>query len=90
MVQKSYGAKRGTRKKFASRGIETGITKYIRKFNVGDTVKINIDRARPTIHHRFQGKAGKIVEARGRAYVIEVRDGNEMKKICAKPEHLSL
>jgi large subunit ribosomal protein L21e len=89
MVRKSYGFKRGTRKKFESKE-ETGITKYLRKFNIGDTVKINIDRSNPTIHHRFQGKTGKIVEIRGRAYGVEIRDGNKLKKIFAKPEHLSL
>ena len=37
---------------------------------------------------RFHGKVGTIIEKRGRAYVILVRDGGKYKKVIARPEHI--
>jgi large subunit ribosomal protein L21e len=37
---------------------------------------------------RFQGLSGNVIEKRGNAYLIEIKDGNKTKKILATPEHL--
>jgi large subunit ribosomal protein L21e len=39
-------------------------------------------------HPRFKGKTGKIIEKRGKSYIIQISDGNKMKKLISAPEHL--
>ena len=57
---------------------------------IGSRVTIIID---PTVHkgqphHRYQGRVGLIREKRGRAYVVEIKDGGKIKKVVSGPEHL--
>ncbi len=68
------------------------ITKRIQTFNEDDLVHIIID---PSIHKgqphpRFHGKTGKVTEKRGRAYIVEINDGNKAKKLIIRPEHLKM
>ncbi|MEM2943545.1 MAG: 50S ribosomal protein L21e [Methanomassiliicoccales archaeon] len=66
------------------------ITREFQKFEEGDKVSILIDssvhRGAPDI--RFHGKTGTIIGARGRAYVLSVKDGDKYKTVIARPEHL--
>jgi len=39
-------------------------------------------------HRRFHGKTGYVEGKRGTAYVVRVRQGNAMKQIIVRPEHL--
>jgi large subunit ribosomal protein L21e len=39
-------------------------------------------------HKRFHGKIGIIKEKRGRGYVISVPQGNSIKEIITRAEHL--
>jgi large subunit ribosomal protein L21e len=39
-------------------------------------------------HHRFKGLAGHIVGKRGKSYIVEIADGNKVKKLISRPEHL--
>ena len=39
-------------------------------------------------HRRFQGRTGHIEGRQGRAWVVKVKDGNMMKTVVARPEHL--
>jgi len=39
-------------------------------------------------HKRFHGKIGKIKEKRGRGYVISVPQGNAVKDIIVRAEHI--
>lgn len=60
------------------------------KYSEGQRVVIKID---PSVHNgmphkRFHGKVGVVVEERGRAYVIAVREGGKIKKVIARPEHI--
>jgi len=88
MVQKSYGKMRGTRKKMAG-SANTGVVPYLRKFGEGDHVHISfLPGSRKVQHPRFQGLTGRILEKRGRNYVVEVRHGSVMKKIFVRPESL--
>ncbi|AKG39210.1 MAG: 50S ribosomal protein L21e [Infirmifilum sp.] len=67
-----------------------GLSRLMQEYNIGDTVVIDVN---PTFietapHRRYQGKVGKIIERRGRAYVIEIRVGNKIKKIITTSEHI--
>jgi large subunit ribosomal protein L21e len=39
-------------------------------------------------HRRFQGRTGFIQNRQGAAWVVSVKDGNMMKTVVARPEHL--
>ncbi|RZN71177.1 MAG: 50S ribosomal protein L21e [Candidatus Methanolliviera hydrocarbonicum] len=92
-MAKSHGFKRKTRKKLRKSVREKGlspITRAIQEFDEGDRVYIKID---PSVHKgmphpRFHGMNGKIIERRGRAYLLEVKDGNKKKTLIARPQHL--
>lgn len=89
MAVKSHGPRRKTREKFRRTG-KTPITDFIRQFNIGDKVVIDINSSshRGMPFKRFQGLLGLVLERRGNAYVLEIKDGNKPKKVIAKPEHL--
>jgi large subunit ribosomal protein L21e len=93
MVKASKGIMRKTRQKFRKRAGKRGlspITRALQQFEEGDKVTVFIDsgvhKGQP--HKRFHGLTGKVVEKRGRAYVIDVRFGGKIKKAIALPEHL--
>ncbi len=90
MVRKSHGFKKRTRNLLKSKKKRT-VNEKLKKFSVGDIVHIDIDPSSSSlIFRRFQGKTGKVVGQRGRAYIVEITDGNKTKKIISKPEHLKL
>jgi len=56
----------------------------------GDKVVVKID---PSVHkgmphRRYQGKVGLIVQKKGRSYVVNVTQGDAVKEIIVRPEHL--
>lgn len=66
------------------------VTRLIQRFEVGQKVHVVIE---PSIHkgmphRRFHGKTGTIIGQRGRAWVLEVTDGDATKTIIARPQHL--
>ncbi len=66
------------------------LSRIMYEYQVGEKALILLE---PSVHkgmphRRFHGKIGVIIEKRGRAYVLEVRDGNKIKKVIARPEHL--
>jgi|YelNatPaOPRAMG01_1025707.scaffolds.fasta_scaffold178521_3 large subunit ribosomal protein L21e len=65
------------------------INQMLQKFEIGDVVAIDIKRNAKNIPHpRFNNKVGKIIEKRGKAYVVEINDYNIKKRIIALPEDL--
>ena len=46
----------------------------------------NTDKSMP--HKRFHGKIGTVKEKRGPGYVITVPQGNSIKEIIVRSEHL--
>jgi large subunit ribosomal protein L21e len=93
MVKASRGLRRKTRnilrKTPRSRGM-TPITHEFRQFDAGEKVSVVID---PGVHHgmphfRFQGKTGVVTGTQGRSYVVSVYDGNKLKTVVSRPEHL--
>ncbi|MDF2955473.1 MAG: Ribosomal protein L21E [Candidatus Alkanophagales archaeon MCA70_species_2] len=90
----SHGVRRKTRKKLRKSVRERGlsrISKAIQKFEVGQKVHIVIDSSvhKGMPHKRFHGRTGTVKGRRGRAYIVEVRDGNKLKLLFVRPEHLT-
>jgi len=92
-MKKSHGYRSRTRmllkKKTREKG-KLGLSKLLHEYKPGDRVIIKID---PSVHkgmphRRYHGRIGDIKEKRGRSYVIDVTQGNAVKQIIARPEHL--
>ena len=87
------GPRKKTRYKFKkdlrSRGV-LPVTRVIQKFEVGQKVHIvcepSIQKGMP--HRRFHGKTGSVIGQRGRAWLVEIRDGNKNKMVISRPQHL--
>jgi large subunit ribosomal protein L21e len=66
------------------------VNDYIKGFAVGDRVTIDqhamFSGAMP--HMRYKGKAGTVLEVRGKSYVVEIADGGIRKKIISSPVHI--
>ena len=89
MVVKSHGPRRRTREKFR-RTRKASINEFLRQFSIGDKVVICINSSSSSgmPFRRFQGLCGEITGKRGNAYLLEIKDGDKLKEIIAKPEHL--
>ena len=93
-MTKNHGTRRKSRYKLKKTVREKGlspISRAIQEFQEGDIVNIDLD---PSIqngmpHPKFQGRTGKVMSQRGRAYIVEVRDGGLMKEVIILPEHLT-
>ncbi|MGB9703315.1 MAG: 50S ribosomal protein L21e [Candidatus Micrarchaeia archaeon] len=65
------------------------VNQILQKFEIGDLVAVDIKRNAKNIPHpRFNGKVGRIIEKRGKAYVVEIKEYNIKKKIIALPVDL--
>jgi len=89
----SKGYRAGTRhllKKEPRTKGKVRLSKLLREYQPGNRVVIKIDPStqRGMPHRRFHGKAGTIVNRRGRSYVVSVSQGDEMREIIVRPEHL--
>ncbi|NYT02313.1 MAG: 50S ribosomal protein L21e [Methanosarcinales archaeon] len=92
-MAKSHGIHRKSRDKLSKSVRARGISPVIRAiqdFEVGSRVHIIID---PSIHKgmphpRYHGTTAKVLGKRGRAYLLDVTDGNASKTVIAFPEHL--
>lgn len=95
IMGKSKGQRSKSRKKLRKNVRDRGklpTRKIIQEFPIGSKVTIILDpsvaRGRP--HPKFHGKTGVTTERRGKAYEVEVKDGNSIKKVISRPEHLRL
>ena len=87
------GSRRKTRHKLKKGVKERGlspITRAIQEFKIGQRVHITID---PSVHKgiphpSFHGRTAKVTGQRGRAYLLEVKDGNAFKELIVCPQHL--
>jgi len=66
------------------------ISKILHEYIPGSDVIIKMDSStqKSMPHKRFHGKIGKIIEKRGRGYVVSVPQGNSVKEIIVRSEHL--
>ncbi|HIJ98843.1 TPA: 50S ribosomal protein L21e [archaeon] len=88
MVRHSKGFRARTRKKLT--GGEFSIADALQEFKLDEKVVIDLNAAvhKGMPHPRFQGQIGRVVEKRGRAFVVEFMDHEKKKQIIAKAEHL--
>ncbi len=76
------------RKKVRQRG-KVSFTRYFTKFIPGDSVAVVRELSIPFGYsNRMQGRTGKVLEKRGSAYYIAVKDMDKEKKYLLKPIHL--
>lgn len=75
-------------KRIRERG-KLSLAKYFEELKQGDKVALvrNLSFA-PNFPRRMQGKTGKIVEKRGRAYVVKVMDGKKEKTFIVSKIHM--
>jgi len=64
-------------------------TKFFQKFKPGDSVAVVRDLTFPFGYkNQIQGRTGKVLEKRGSAYYVEIKDLNKPKRYLIKPIHL--
>jgi large subunit ribosomal protein L21e len=91
MTRKTRGFRARTRNKLGQKvSYRPTITKFLQEFRIGQDVIISLEPSsqKGMPFPRFKGKIGKIVGKRGSSYLVEVNDGNMMKIIVSRPEHL--
>ncbi len=92
---KHKGLRKKSRKKLTkhprARGLSP-VTKSLQNFSPGDKVVILLEpsQVKGMPHPRFHGRVGIVTEKRGRAYVVEVKEGGKVKKVISRPEHLRM
>ncbi len=92
-MKKSKGYRRGTRSMAKKPTREKGkpnIGKLLVEHEVGSQVIIKIDSSvqKSIPHRRFHGKIGTVVDKRGRGYIVNVPQGEAVKQIIVRSEHL--
>jgi large subunit ribosomal protein L21e len=92
-VKKSKGYRRGTRRLLKKKPRERGkpkLGKLLYAYELGSQVIIKIDSSvqKGMPHRRFHGKIGTIMDKRGRGYVVNVAQGDAVKEIIVRSEHL--
>nr|AQS33351.1 hypothetical protein [uncultured archaeon]AQS34131.1 hypothetical protein [uncultured archaeon] len=76
------------RKKPRQKG-KFSFTRFFQKFKEGDTVAVVRELSIPFYYSkRLQGRTGKVLEKRGSAYYVEIKDLNKPKRYLIKPIHL--
>lgn len=91
----SNGPRQGTRHKLQNDAREGGTSppqRAVQQFENGDTVHLRID---PSVeegryHPRFNGQTGTVIGEQGKAYKVEITDGNVQKTVISLPAHLKL
>ena len=92
-MKKSKGYRRGTRRLLKKAPRERGkpkLGKLLYAYELGSQVIIKIDSSvqKGMPHKRFHGKIGTIMDKRGRGYVVNVAQGDAVKEINVRSEHL--
>ncbi|NNN17061.1 MAG: 50S ribosomal protein L21e [Thermoplasmata archaeon] len=94
MVKSSKGFRSRSRGTFTKHVRERGlppVTRFLRKFEIGQKVVVRIEPAdaHGVPHPRYQGRVCTVVAQVGRAYRIEFLDGGKRKQLIANPVHLA-
>lgn len=91
MTKPSSGMRHRTRKKFSNKPYyRPTIIKFLREYKEGQQVVIMQEPSshRGMPYRRFRGRSGFVIGKRGKAYIVEIQDGNMAKKIISRAEHL--
>ena len=89
----SKGYRSGARRLLTKEPTERGkikLSKLLQEYQLGSRVVVKID---PSVqkgmpHRRYHGRIGTVTEKRGRSYVVTVSQGDTVKEIIVRPEHL--
>lgn len=67
-----------------------GLSRILYEYKEGDLVCIDIspNYVSTAPHRRYQGRVGKIIGKRGRAYIVKVREGGKEKTIITTKDHI--
>lgn len=92
-MKKSKGYRAGTRRLLKKRPRERGkirLSKLLYQYQPGNRVVIKIDSSvhKGMPHKRYHGKVGTVIDKRGRSYIVSVTQGDAVKEIIVRPEHL--
>jgi large subunit ribosomal protein L21e len=90
---KSKGYRAGTRRLLKKAPRERGkmrLSKLLYKYQPGNRVVIKIDSSiqKGMPHRRYHGKVGVVIDKRGQSYIVSVTQGEAVKEIIVRPEHL--
>ena len=89
MTERSHGIFVGRTRHLARhhKPSKLGVTKLIKKFNIGDKVVIvPKGNFRNIPHPRYRGRIGTVVEKRGLAYVVEMPVSSSTKRKLIVPQ----
>lgn len=76
------------RKKPKQKGMFS-FSRYFQIFKPGDSVAVVKELSfRFGYSKRLQGRTGRVIEKRGSAYYVEIKDLNKPKRYAIKPIHL--
>ena len=65
------------------------LAKFFQTFKAGDAIAVVRNLGfKFGYSKRLQGRTGKIIEKRGSAYYVEIKDYNKPKRYSIKPIHL--
>jgi len=92
-MKKSKGFRAGTRRLSKKKPRESGkprISKLLQDYTIGSQVIIKLDSSvqKSLPHKRYQGKIGTVLDKRGRGYVVSVSQGDAIREIIVRSEHL--
>jgi large subunit ribosomal protein L21e len=92
-VRKSKGYRSGTRRLFKKEPRERGkmkLSKLLYEYQPGTQVVVKIDSSfqKGMPHRRYHGRVGTVINKRGRSYVVSVSQGDAIREIIVRPEHL--
>ena len=93
MTRKSKGLRSASRRVLTKEPRERGklsLSKLLYEYQPGSQVVVKIE---PSVHkgmphRRFHGRVGTIMNKRGRSYVVSVSQGDAVRVIIVRPEHL--
>ncbi len=93
MVDRARGFRGKSRHKLSKRTRDRGnltITKILQEFNIGDKVRIiqepAVQGGMP--HPKYKNNTGKILEKRGKSYLVQISDQGKPKQIISRAAHL--
>jgi len=89
----SHGPQKKTRHKLQNDPRERGTSppqQAVEKFDAGDSVHLSLDPSvqEGRFHPRFNGLTGTVVAQQGKAYKVEITDGDVEKTVIVKPAHI--
>jgi large subunit ribosomal protein L21e len=92
-MARSHGERKKTRYKFTkalrARGFSP-VSRAIQEFEVGQKVHIIVDSSvhKGMPNRRYHGKTATVTGQRGRAYLLDMYDGDMLKMLIVRPQHL--